>query len=103
MNKKGNFEGIYYLYIIDELLNEDNMSDFFAKLTGFDPKYAEQNAGKNIDETEDDFDYSGVDFCQGDIDTNTVDEGIFAAKYDAELRFDEDNDYDDYTGFDTEC
>lgn len=78
------------------------MSDFFAKLTGFDPKYAEQNASKKTDETEDDFDYSDVDFCQGDIETKAADAGLFAAKYDTEIKFNEDDNYDDYTSFDTE-
>ncbi len=76
------------------------MSNFFAKLTGFDPKYAEQNIPKKTDETNDDFDYSDVDFCQGNIETTFADEGIFAMKYDTEFKYEEFN--DDDSSFNTE-
>ncbi len=76
------------------------MSDFFSQLTGFNPKYAETNSAKQIDDTED-TDYSDVDFCQGDINTKNGNEGIFASQYNSELEFFEE-DYNDTIEFDTE-
>ncbi len=77
------------------------MNEFFSKLTGFDPKYAETNSAKQAEDTED-TDYSDVDFCQGNIAEEKANDGIFGFDYDFDrLEFFED-DCEDNTGFDTE-
>ena len=42
------------------------MNEFISKLNGFNPDYAKINNIKEEEEKQDEFDFSEVDFCQGE-------------------------------------
>jgi hypothetical protein len=57
------------------------MSEFLSKITGFNPEYAKAESIKQKDEEEkDEFDYSDVDFCQGEEITE-LNGNIFGAEF----------------------
>lgn len=61
------------------------MSNLFAKINGFNPEYAKLASAKidKEEEEKDDFDYSDVDFCQGeDMDVNDIFGNLNETKFD---------------------
>lgn len=61
------------------------MSNLFAKINGFNPEYAKLTSSKidKEEEEKDDFDYSDVDFCQGDdMDVNDIFGNLNETKFD---------------------
>ncbi len=60
------------------------MNSFFAKINGFNPEYAKFTSAKieKGEEEKDDFDYSDVDFCQGDtMDVNDIFGNLTETRY----------------------
>ena len=105
LNKKGNFVGIYFLYILEEYSSRIIMS-LFSQISGINANSIKQFSGITDDiEKEDKFDYSDVDFTVGDNDINEIDTNKYGKEFDDSL-FDynknEQNDISDHFGFNFE-